>query len=277
MEINILEYSDYRKFIKDKVDSLKRSSTKFSYRAFNKKAGIKSSAFLKLVMDGKRNLGADGIEAICRGFDLNDKESDYLKTLVHFTQAKDYDNKQHYYNKLVQKSPTEKITIQKHQYDIFSHWYYVAILELLRIDSKGKRDLQWIHENLRPKVGLRETKKAIESLFKLGFIKFQGGEYVRVQSNIHTADEIQSLAISTFHSEMCQMASYKVRHEDAGKREFSSLTVAVSKETFENIRSELREFRKKLHELVESDSKERGKREVLTQIGLHMFQMNQVE
>src|SRR5262249_32035516 len=68
----VYDYMDYRCFLKERFSSLKARNPLFSYRSFSRLAGTKSSGFLKLIIDGRRNLGDDGIMMVARGFKLND-------------------------------------------------------------------------------------------------------------------------------------------------------------------------------------------------------------
>ena len=50
----IVEYTDYRKFIQDYYDERKRNSA-FSWQEFARNAGFSSAVFLKYVSEGKKN------------------------------------------------------------------------------------------------------------------------------------------------------------------------------------------------------------------------------
>ena len=52
---DIVEYTDYRKFIQDYYDERKRSSA-FTWREFAHDAGFTSPVYLKYVCEGKKNL-----------------------------------------------------------------------------------------------------------------------------------------------------------------------------------------------------------------------------
>ncbi len=96
----IYEYTDYRSFLKDRFFDLKNRNPLFSYRAFNRLAGLKNSGYLKLVIDGKKNLGERGIWKLARGFKLEQEEGRYFAALVRMNQARDRDEKNHYEQEL---------------------------------------------------------------------------------------------------------------------------------------------------------------------------------
>ena len=65
----IVEYTDYRKFIQDYYDERKRCSA-FSWHAFAQKAGFSSDVYLKYVCEGKKNLSvgsAGSLSCECHG------------------------------------------------------------------------------------------------------------------------------------------------------------------------------------------------------------------
>ena len=78
----IYAYLDYRNFLKDLFAFKKQESASFSFRNFSRLAGLKSSNFLKLVMDGKRNLSPQSIHQVAKAFKLSKGEADFFETLV---------------------------------------------------------------------------------------------------------------------------------------------------------------------------------------------------
>src|SRR5579885_542919 len=98
----IYDYMDYRCFLKERFLAIKTKNPLFSYRSFNRLAGGKSSAFLKLVIDGKRNLADEGIQMVVRGFKLNDHERKYFESLVKFNQSRNHEEKDRYFRHLSQ-------------------------------------------------------------------------------------------------------------------------------------------------------------------------------
>jgi len=98
----IFDYIDYRRFLKEYYAENKEAKSYFSYRFFSSRAGIKSPVFLKLVMEGKRNLTRPVIEKFCKALDFKEKDALYFRHLVLFNQGKTAQEKQEHY--LVLKS-----------------------------------------------------------------------------------------------------------------------------------------------------------------------------
>lgn len=275
--IDIFNYSDYRVYLKDKVEETKTQNARFSYRMFNRLAGLKSSAHLKLVMDGKKNLGDAFIYKFTRGFKLGIPEAHYFEHLVKFNQAKTHEEKERYLKRVLslkRNSPSQTLTLA--QYELYSHWYYVAILEIMRLSNHtginlplNKKNLRYIYERLNPSVPLLKIKKAFSHLQTLGFIEVVSGKLQRKEAKLSTPDLVQSVAVANFHAQMSAMAARAVREAKAGEREFSSLTISVSANAFQKAKEEIQAFRKRLHSILE-DYKDDQKTKV-AQINLQLF------
>ena len=69
---NIFEYLDYRAFLRDHFLASKKLSGAYSFRYFSRRAGLASSNFLKLVIQGKRMVAMDEatFESLLRKADL---------------------------------------------------------------------------------------------------------------------------------------------------------------------------------------------------------------
>lgn len=84
----IFNYLDYRLYLADTYNYYKETTTYFSYRYFSSKAGINSSSFLKLVIEGKRGLTDETCEKFIHALRLWGKEGDFFRILVKYNQAK---------------------------------------------------------------------------------------------------------------------------------------------------------------------------------------------
>jgi len=275
--ISVYDYTDYRRFLKESFSAQKLKNSSFSFRSFNRIAGIKSSGFLKLVMDGQRNLADDGIRKIAKGFKLKEAERDYFELLVKFNQAEDHEEKDRYFRQLSQnKKFLAAKPLTGPQYRLFSHWYYVAILEIIRIDTKAKKDVKWVQSQLNPPVGIKAVKTAIKELMQLKLVgERKNGNLFRRQTMLTTEDEVQSLSVANFHSQMCEIANRSVLKEPAPDREFSSLTIATSEKSFKRAKEEIQRFRKKLHSILEQETGQT--KSVVGHINFQLFKLNKSE
>lgn len=110
--LDVFEYTDYRVYMKTFYEEKKRSPGSFSYRRFSKIAGNASPNFVKLVVDGQRNLTVENIHKFAVAMGLEGLEHDYFVALVHFTQEGDPGTKD-YYNQIMArlKFPAKSLSL----------------------------------------------------------------------------------------------------------------------------------------------------------------------
>ncbi|NLD37291.1 MAG: TIGR02147 family protein [Desulfatiglans sp.] len=87
-----------------------------------------SPNFLKLIIDGKRNLSNEGTGKVAKGFEFKKQEREYFENLVFMNQASSHDDKDYYYKKMMTVNGYLKShKIDKAGYAYFSKWYYPVI------------------------------------------------------------------------------------------------------------------------------------------------------
>lgn len=246
---SIFEYFDYRKYLSDYYQYKKSTSNAFSYRYFSIKAGLISPVFLKLVIDGKRNLTRQTIEKFSKALQLNKKQSLFFKNLVLFDQAKTSSEKQEHYAVLrsMENSITEKI-INDDQFEYFSKWYNAIIRELVVLYD-FKQDFSLLARSVYPQITEREAKNAVATLEKLGLIRKQenGTCYEQIdRALINNSSHTGLMAIRRFNKTMIEHALNAVENVPVERRHVSGITVGISKQMYEIIQSEIIAFKDRL-------------------------------
>jgi len=271
---NIYEYTNYREFLQDWCAERRRESRAFSYRIFAKAAGISSPSYLKMVMEGTRGLTPTTIQQFATALKLKKSERRFFEDLVLFNQAKTHSEKNHYFKKLTSHKKFRQAHHLTHDhFEYLKRWYYAAIREMVTL-PEFKEDYEWIARSLRPQVTKAEAAAAIQVLLRLGLLKRSGdGNLEQADNALVTADEVNSLAVTNFHKSMIEKASEALTECKGNDRSVSSLTVAMSKEKFGEIKKRIHEFRKELRALL-SDSEDA---EDVFQINFQLFSLTEVK
>jgi uncharacterized protein (TIGR02147 family) len=251
---SVFEYIDYRKFLCDYYTFKKKTSRAFSYRYFSSKAGFASPVFLKLVIEGKRNLSRASIEKFCTALQLAKKEALYFKNLVLFDQAKSTDEKQEHYAVLrsIENAVSEK-SLEADQYDYFSNWYTIVIRELITLYD-FKDNYQLLSNSVTPPITAREAEKSVELLKRLHLIrKKPDGSYEQTDSAIATSGDIGLMAVRQFNREMVLLAAKTIEKLSRDKRNVSGITIGISPSMYKIICSEITAFKDRIVSLVHRD------------------------
>jgi uncharacterized protein (TIGR02147 family) len=128
--IDVFDYLDYRAFLRDFYTEGKTRRS-LSFRAFSRRAGLKSTNYLKLVMDGDRNLAPNMAERFAAACGLEDEEKSYFVELVRFNQAQTSTHRNEAYTRLSgfrRYQKAHKLDLAHAAYH--ASWYIPAIREL---------------------------------------------------------------------------------------------------------------------------------------------------
>lgn len=216
---------------------------KFSYRVFAKGAGI-APAYLKLVMDGKRNLSAEMSIRFGLGMALSEREVDYFENLVRFNQAHSLEEKSLYFERLRrQRAKTLKTLDMAEAARLLSHWYVVAIKEL--VVNLNSVDEKLIQKMLRKKLPETLIHKTIADLQEIGWLELVGGQWTSQASQIQFPDEVSSFVIRSFHHQMLEIAG-EALEDDLAQREFQALVFTFSRSRFGALKEKIKDIQREL-------------------------------
>ncbi|MBT3182056.1 MAG: TIGR02147 family protein, partial [Deltaproteobacteria bacterium] len=245
--VNVFTYLDYRKFLKDRFDEMKEARSTFSHRSFAKSAGFRSSNYILLIMQGKRNLSSEAIIKVAKALKLKKKEAEFFENLVRFDQSKMDAEKNFYYEKIAtNRQYADARPLEKGHYKYYSHWYIPVIREMVLLDD-FQDDPKWIAQNITPHITIQEARDALDVLLEIGLVE-RGSDGKLIQSDPHltSGDEVQNLNIANFQREMIQLAARSIGETKPKEREIGSVTFAVSKENLPEVKKMIREFRSRL-------------------------------
>src|SRR3989344_8603024 len=99
-DLDIFTYRNFRDLLSDYYHTQKKQKASYSYKAFAEKAGLNSPNYLKLVMDGKRNLSHKNIKKFAKGLGLDRYSSEYFENLVYLNQAEEDELRNFYKGRL---------------------------------------------------------------------------------------------------------------------------------------------------------------------------------
>ena len=272
--IDIYEYTDYRFYLRDYYVETKKTTPAFSYRYFAKKTGMQSPNYLKLIVDGKRNLTEKNILLFSKALNLTPRETEYFSDLVRLNQGKTIEEKNFHTKQISKFRKAQGIcTLKDEQYEVLSKWYCWVIRELTFLKD-FKYDIKWITKKLGQKVTAEQVKYAIELLLKLNLIKEENGT-IKATDTVLTTDKdvFGMVALYNFNQTMLRMAGEALSSQPSEKREFQTITAAVSPEKFQKAVEMIRNF---ADELVTFFAEE-DKAENVVQINLEMFHLTETK
>lgn len=271
----IYHYTDYRRYLKDRYQEAKAGNPAFSFRYFSQHAGFSSPNFLKLVMDGKRNLSSDSIHKFAGAFKMSAREQRFFELLVLYNQATEPRQRQHYYQQLLEFPGYRQVhQLEQEQYAYLSHWYYPAIVELVTMPDFSE-DTHWICEKLQHKISPKEARDAIDSLLSIGLLKCSAdGKLEQTHKSVTTGEEARSLAAYSFHEQILEQAKESVPIQSPEEREFAAITMAINESQLAGLKELLRDFRKLVMNFL---GKETGSPTAVYQFSAQLFALTKTK
>jgi uncharacterized protein (TIGR02147 family) len=253
---DIFKYLDYREFLDDFYLEKKRGNPRYSFQLLAQQAGFKSKSFIKLVIDGKKNLTEESADRLNKALKLPEKSFAYFKDLVEFNQSSSLPVRNYCFEKLLSynKRSSARLLLQQ-QYEFYMKWYHNTIRELAcSVDFKD--DYEMLGKLVKPSITARKARLSVDLLKRLGLIrKKTGGCYEQVDSLITTGDDVRALAILNFHQQNLFLAGQSLETVQSAQRDVSCVILGLSDAGFGKVKNEIKKFREKLLDIAQQEKK----------------------
>jgi uncharacterized protein (TIGR02147 family) len=250
--VDVFRYRDYREFLAAFYAHGKASG--LSYRGFARSAGLGAPNYLKLVIEGKRNLSEEMAGRFAGACRLNEESTEYFKLLVAFSHATEDAERNALHERLGRFARFRSAQpLELAQKDYHSSWYIPALRELVTCPGFVE-DPAWIAAQLEPNISEREAAHALDVLHRLDLLeRDESGKLVQATRAVTTGQQASGLHIRNYHAELMQRAVHAMHHLSAEERYISALTLSASAATFDEVRRRVLAFRQELIALCDAD------------------------
>lgn len=264
---SICQYQDYRLYIQDFYIEKKLISG-FTWRDFAKEAGYSSSAYLKLVCDGKTKLSAEGAEKTARAMKLSEFETRYFQLMVAYGNAKKFEEKKKAFEEMIALANAQKTSILGGDfYTYFASWKNPVIRELAPVMPHVKPSE--IAEQCLPDISAAEVTETLNFLTKRGLlVKDKDGAYHQTDKSVSTGPmDVVPEAIRSMHRQMGDFAMKALDELPVSERSFSGLTMGLTQDNYEEIVAEISDFRRRIAAIAAGT----GDTEIVYRLNLQFF------
>ena len=267
---DIVEYTDYRKYIQDYYDERKRSSA-FSWQEFARKAGFSSAVFLKYVCEGKKNLSVGSAGSVANAMGLAGFEQTYFVLMVSYAHAKGDAAKRAAFEERCALAQAHKVRVLGNdEFDYYKSWKNSVIRELAP-HMPGAKPLEMARA-CKQKISAAEVSDTLDFLVKAKLLKKdKSGNFVQTDKAI-TMGSIDIMPVVARDLQR-QMGEFAIQSLDLplSERMMSGLTLGLTKRAYERIRKELDDCCRRVVAIAtEDDETERVYR-----LNLQLFPMSE--
>ena len=247
----IVEYSDFRQYMLDYYEERKRRSV-FSWREFSKIAGFTSSSYMKVVCDGKSKLSRIGVERTGAAMGLVGFEMEYFRAMVEFGQAATEEKKKAAYENMLAIAKVHKVRVLEGDlFEFYDSWQNPVVRELAPL-MPGATPGE-IAKKCYPEISAAEVQQSLNFLTKAGLLKKAGdSSFVQAETSITGTPDATRLALRGMHRQMSKLATPAL-DLPVEQRNFSGVTMGVSRESYGRIVKVLDECRRQIIAIAADD------------------------
>ena len=271
-------FTDYRQYLKEFYE-FKRAQTRhelrpYSYATFAAAADIKSPNYLKLIIDGQRNLSTDMAKKFARALSLNKEEIEEFIALVEFTQSVEPLERNRHLKALADLRVRQQLKsgeINAETWDKVPSWV-TWVLYALADQKDVKFELDELFRLMDGKARLDDIRRSLEKLYASGElvkdpvtgVVTKGRELMSGYENVPVA------LVRKLQAELIYLGLESLVRDQPQDREFGAQTLALTESEFEQLKFELRQFRKRWYKDV-SVNRTTTKGERVFQLNIQLF------
>lgn len=274
---DLSDYMDYRIYLADfyraKKDQTKMTLRPYSYAIFSAAADIKSPNYLKMIIEGKRNLSEDMISKFARACGFSKAQAHEFKLLVSFNQCEDPADRNYALKILSEYRVEQKLKLGQLDRKVFEKvpnwvgWIIYAMIDQAEVTFQ----ISELRELLRGKASENEIQQALDNLINSGeLVRDEVTGEIKKGKPSEVPDEIPSALVRKLQMQLMYLGLESLYQDQAIEREFGSLTLALTEKEFEEIKFKLRQLRKSLHK-DNSIARMNSKGERVYQLNLQLF------
>ncbi|MCQ2092287.1 MAG: TIGR02147 family protein [Fibrobacter sp.] len=241
----VLEYLEYREFLRDWFVETKKDNPFTSYRYLGQKTGV-DPAWLVRVFQKEGHLNESTLPVFIRLCGLDDRRAEYFKTLYRFNKTKAKQALSELYYRLMELRSLETRVLSTPELSYFGSWACAALRALIGI-TKDTSDINKLAANLNPAISQDEARNALGVMKQLGLVVPDGnGGWNITDQIISTGGEVKSTAVRDFHRHTMELAQESLDRHKPEDRDISSVVFTADESDLPEIRHRIEEFRRGL-------------------------------
>jgi uncharacterized protein (TIGR02147 family) len=257
--------NDYRDWLRAELKRRQRVNARYSLRSFALALEI-SPAFLSKVLSGKKNLSIGSAFEIGQKLQFSESEQKtFCQWVAKQALGESAEALMAGSQDSVRQSKVSQLELEAFQ--VISDWYHFALREL--VQTKGfKSEPEWIAQRLG--ISTEEAATAFERLQRLGLIEKKRGLWRKSEALLVTPSGVPSRALRHHHMQMIQKAKESLETQTVLERDITGITIPTHPENIEIVREEIKKFRRRMSELLDSKNPSE-----VYQLNVQLFRLSQ--
>lgn len=265
---SVIEYIDYRKFLKDYYQE-RKSLEGFSWRDFAQLTGFSSPVYMKLVCEGRYNLSARAVNRISKAMEFSSIEQNYFSLIAKLATVKKEESRQRIFEEIrdiLREYGTAALNSSFIKY--FDSWKYSVVREVasnLESPTPSK-----IADLIDPSISPKEVEGALEFLLSNGLlVKDSQGNYKQTKKVLSMVEGFaQPFVSKRVQQDMSCFAMAAMNSLPFEERCITGLTMGITRKNYLRLVAEINNFKRKISSIVLD---EKNNAEYVYRMNLHLF------
>jgi uncharacterized protein (TIGR02147 family) len=273
---SVFDFTDYREYLRAFYEAKRAANPLYTMSTFTRRAGFgeNSRGYLKLVIEGKRNLTPATLRRFIDALGVKGRDALYFENLVYFNQAQTAKDKEYYFERLsasAEGHESKQFEVLRSQYQFYTNWYYVAVRELVAHDEFVE-DPAWIASHLRGKVNRAEAQAALRDLAILGLVRRNATTQKLEQCEplVKYTGGVFNETIRKFHVQMMDRAREALVEDDFSESSASCITMCCDRDSLPALIKSIAEFR---DQAILKFGARPNKSDAVIQLNFQLFQL----
>lgn len=238
--INVFEFTDYRDFLEAVFYERTKGNPSYTMRAFSIDLGLRPPAFND-VLNRRYGFSRQSATKLAEKLQLDETSRDFFVSLVEVAHSRSVAGRQNA-RKRIAAALESRSYLQKlsnSQFSLLKHWYAPAILEAL---TTGEDSVS--SDKIAERFGLSqpEVDVVISELVDGGFVKREGGRYVRTTKFYFAESAAPQSEIRNFHIQLLGRGQEAIANQDMKTRKTLSSVFNFDETRMKEAREELERF-----------------------------------
>jgi uncharacterized protein (TIGR02147 family) len=271
---SVFEYTNYRSFLRDYYKAMKKRLPGFGYATLSGRAGFASPSFIKLVINGKRNLTKESTVRLAEALRLQKAPAEYFGSLVFFNQTEALDGKLRYLAEMDRhRKRNNPARLRPAGYRYLEKWFLPVIRELVELPG-FREDPASIGRMMQWTVPRKDLAEGLAQLIADRLLqRDQHGRLVKQTATIAAADpqdEVLATVIRKYHLNMINLAQKAALELPVSERSIANTTLSLSARGYAAALKRIEQMRMELLELAAGDPQP----ERIYQINVNVFPLS---
>jgi len=248
---SVFEYLDYRDVLKSEFDDRKAGSSQFSYRMMAESLGLDTGNLFR-ILQGESHLPARCHSRAIEYMGFTGDSAEYFFLLVGYARERDPRTRQGILEKVVELRDVARRKLVDQELSFYRDWRNSAVRSMIEVVD-GPDYAAQIAQRLKPRILEEDVSRALELLIGLGLVrKDDAGRLSLTDKHLTAGGESKSAAVRDFQRQVLELATDALHRYPVEGREVSTLTFAVDREAFADIREILKKCRRSIQNRIEA-------------------------